>query len=47
MFVESGIVRSDIRSSFGDYSGTAEGVPLTSTLTIVTASSAGSTLVTS
>ena len=26
---QSGIVRSDIRSSFGDYSGTAEGVPMT------------------
>ncbi|HST82370.1 MAG TPA: intradiol ring-cleavage dioxygenase [Kineosporiaceae bacterium] len=30
----SGIVRSDIRSSFGDASGTAEGVPLTFSLTI-------------
>lgn len=39
MLVESGIVRSDIRSSFGDYSGRAEGVPLTIDLTIVTASS--------
>jgi protocatechuate 3,4-dioxygenase beta subunit len=26
---QSGVVRSDIRSSFGDFSGTAEGVPLT------------------
>lgn len=26
---QSGVVREDIRSSFGDYSGTAEGVPLT------------------
>src|SRR5690348_17346687 len=26
---QSGVVRSDIRSSFGDLSGTAEGVPLT------------------
>jgi protocatechuate 3,4-dioxygenase beta subunit len=26
---QSGIVRSDIRSSFGEYSGTAEGVPMT------------------
>src|SRR6478672_7973395 len=26
---QSGIVRSDIRSSFGDASGTAEGVPMT------------------
>jgi len=30
----SGIVRSDIRSSFGDMSGTAEGVPMTLELTI-------------
>ena len=30
----SGIVRSDIRSSFGDASGTAEGVPMTLQLTI-------------
>ncbi|WP_462417343.1 peptidase associated/transthyretin-like domain-containing protein [Kytococcus sp. Marseille-QA3725] len=27
--VEDGIVRSDITSSFGDYSGTAEGIPVT------------------
>jgi len=31
----SAVVRSDIRSSFGDYSGTAEGVPLTVTLTVL------------
>lgn len=31
----SGIVRSDIRSSVGDLSGTAEGVPLTLTLTLL------------
>jgi protocatechuate 3,4-dioxygenase beta subunit len=31
---QSGIVRSDIRSSFGDLSGTAEGVPMTLELTI-------------
>ena len=31
---ESGIVRSDIRKSFGDASGTAEGVPMTLELTI-------------
>ncbi len=30
----SGIVRQDIRSSFGDATGTAEGVPLTITLTL-------------
>lgn len=32
---QSGIVRSDIRSSFGEASGTAEGVPMTLELTIV------------
>ncbi|MFR9780050.1 intradiol ring-cleavage dioxygenase [Micromonospora sp. MS34] len=31
---ESGIVRSDIRGSFGDATGTAEGVPMTLELTI-------------
>ncbi|TFV91344.1 intradiol ring-cleavage dioxygenase [Blastococcus sp. CT_GayMR16] len=31
---QSGIVRSDIRSSFGDASGTAEGVPMTLELTV-------------
>ncbi len=31
---QSGIVRSDIRSSFGEYSGTAEGVPMTLELVI-------------
>ena len=31
---QSGVVRSDIRSSFGDLSGTAEGVPMTLQLTI-------------
>ncbi len=35
MLTESGIVRDDIRSSFGDSSGTAEGVPLTVELTVV------------
>jgi protocatechuate 3,4-dioxygenase beta subunit len=33
--VLSGIVRSDIRSSFGDASGIADGVPLSVTLTLV------------
>jgi protocatechuate 3,4-dioxygenase beta subunit len=33
--VLSGIVRSDIRASFGDGTATAEGVPLTVTLTLV------------
>jgi protocatechuate 3,4-dioxygenase beta subunit len=32
---QSGIVRSDIRSSFGDANGTAEGVPMTLELTIL------------
>jgi len=31
---QSGVVRSDIRSSFGEFSGTAEGVPLTIKLAI-------------
>jgi protocatechuate 3,4-dioxygenase beta subunit len=37
VLTESGVVRSDIRSSFGSLSGTAEGVPLTITLTVVDA----------
>ncbi len=35
---QSGVVRSDIRSSFGELTGTAEGVPLTIELTIQDAS---------
>ena len=31
---QSGIVRSDIRSSFGEFSGTADGVPMTLELTV-------------
>lgn len=38
MLTESGVVRRDIRSSFGDYSGTAAGVDNLLELTIVTAS---------
>lgn len=34
VLIESGVVRSDIRSSFGSYSGTAEGVPATVDLTL-------------
>ena len=34
MLAESGVVRSDIRSSFGASSGTAEGVPMQLELTI-------------
>ena len=39
MLTESGIVRSDIRSSFGSSTTTAEGVPTTVTMTIVGAGS--------
>ena len=35
VLTESGIVRSDIRSSFGSASGTAEGIPLTVTLSLL------------
>jgi len=35
VLTQSGIVRSDIRSSFGSASGTAEGVPLTINLTVL------------
>jgi len=38
VLTQSGIVRSDIRSSFAGLSGTADGVPLTIVLTIVSAS---------
>ncbi len=38
---ESGVVRSDIRSSFGDASGTAEGVPMTLTLTVTDLANGG------
>jgi protocatechuate 3,4-dioxygenase beta subunit len=34
VLTESGVVRSDIRSSFGEFSGTATGVPLTVKLSI-------------
>src|SRR5438093_158052 len=40
----SGIVRSDIRTSVGDASGTAAGVPMTITLTLVNASSSCASL---
>ena len=43
VLTQSGVVRSDIRSSFGSMSGTASGVPLTITLKLVnTASSCAS-----
>ena len=35
VLTQSGVVRSDIRPSFGDSSGTAEGVPLTIELSVV------------
>ena len=38
VLTQSGVVRSDIRSSFAGLSGTADGVPLTIVLTIVSAS---------
>ncbi len=38
---QSGIVRSDLRSSFGDASGVAEGVPMTLRLTITDLADAG------
>ncbi|GAA2606662.1 dioxygenase family protein [Paractinoplanes durhamensis] len=41
VLTESGIVRSDITSSFGDASGKAEGVPMTLTLTIKDLADAG------
>src|SRR5688572_18706839 len=37
VLTESGVVRSDIRSSFGSSTTTAEGVPLTVTLNLVAA----------
>ena len=40
----SGIVRSDIRGSFGGYSGTAQGVPLTVTLKLVSTSASCASL---
>jgi protocatechuate 3,4-dioxygenase beta subunit len=39
VLTDSGVVRSDITSSFGGYSGTAEGVPLGIDLTVVEAGS--------
>lgn len=38
VLMQSGIVRSDIRSSFGDYSGTAAGIPMTIKLKVVNVS---------
>jgi len=41
---ESGVVRSDIRSSFGSLSGTAEGVPMTLDLTLSDLANGGSAM---
>lgn len=42
---QSGVVRSDIRTSIGQASGTAEGVPMTLTLTLLDIAAGGSALV--
>lgn len=44
VLAESGVVRSDITTSFGDYSGTAQGVPLTINLTILDVAEGGTPL---
>lgn len=44
VLTESGIVRSDLRTSFGTGSATAQGVPLTITLKVLDVSSGGSAL---
>ncbi len=41
VLTESGIVRSDIRTSFGDASGTATGVPITIDLTVLDSATGG------
>lgn len=41
---QSGVVRQDIRSSFGEASGTAEGVPLTITMELVDVAAGGGAL---
>jgi protocatechuate 3,4-dioxygenase beta subunit len=41
VLTQDGIVRSDIRSSFGSMSGTADGVPLKITLTVLDAGTGG------
>jgi protocatechuate 3,4-dioxygenase beta subunit len=42
VLAESGVVRNDIRSSFGGASGTADGVPLTIRLTVLDIANGGS-----
>jgi protocatechuate 3,4-dioxygenase beta subunit len=44
VLAESGVVRSDITSSFGDASGTAEGVPATVELTLLDVGAGGTPL---
>ena len=44
VLAESGVVRSDITTSFGDLSGTAEGVPLMINLTILDVADGGTPL---
>lgn len=41
ILTETGVVRSDITSSIGESSGTAEGIPLTFTMTVVDVSGEG------
>jgi protocatechuate 3,4-dioxygenase beta subunit len=38
VLVQAGVVRSDIRTSFGEYSGSATGVPVTLTMTVLDSS---------
>lgn len=45
VLTQSGVVRGDIRSSFGSFSGTAAGTPLTVTLTITDVTNSCSALV--
>jgi protocatechuate 3,4-dioxygenase beta subunit len=44
VLTDSGVVRADIRSSFGDASGTAEGVPLTLQFKVVDTANGGAPL---
>ena len=44
VLTESGVVRQDIRTSFGEYSGTADGVPMTLTLQVLDLSNDASPL---
>ena len=44
VLTESGVVRQDITTSFGEYSGTADGVPMTVQLTLIDVAGGGSPL---